>query len=424
MYNPQVQPIGAQLLSRAFENLGQNIESGIQEYKAKKEQDAAITGTLEGMLSPQAVQQYSAIDPEFEKSVEKFNSHSMNLKDKQMFLGKVSGYKATLAEQEKKRMQDMQLQIQQQKLMQMQQQNAMGQQQQSARTQFGQYMNGQGLGVISPEVRAQYEQMSQMPGIQPAMAQQQMGLNAGMLESANQITAQERIAAGKGGKEYQAEPEIMTKDGVSFYRTATGGWTPFQKGMEVTMPDGTVISNGGNVGSSKGGNTTATQTKLQDQAKTYSDLAFQGLEVLENLKPNSVGIRGVVGENAMDRVGAQFNPDLANEGRIKSRGQLRSWREGALRSISTDNKFNKDDVERVIKIMPDDTWGESSPAARQKAMDAIDLFVTKQRAAAKELGRESIWDKSIPEILKDKSIDPQMKQRIIAWKYMKQQEQK
>ena len=197
MYNPQVQPIGAQLLSRAFENLGNNISDGIKEYKAKKEQDAAITGTLEGMLSPQAVQQYSALDPEFAKSVEKFNSHSMNLKDKQMFLGKVGGYKATLMEQEKKRMQDMQMQIQQQQLMQMQQQNAMGQQQATNRAQLNQFANGMGQGVLAPEVQAQYRQDLQDPGIQAARSAEKYGYNPSLIGTFGKVQGQLSAAEAK-----------------------------------------------------------------------------------------------------------------------------------------------------------------------------------------------------------------------------------
>ena len=202
MYNPQVQPIGAQLLSRAFENLGNNISDGIKEYKAKKEQDAAITGTLEGMLSPQAVQQYSALDPEFAKSVEKFNSHSMNLKDKQMFLGKVGGYKATIAEQEKKKAQDLENQINQQRIAEMMRQNAMGQQQNTNANMLQQYMQGQGRGVMAPGVQDQFAQASQDPGIQAAMQQRQFGLNPGVMDSYNQTSAR---LAGANARAANAE---------------------------------------------------------------------------------------------------------------------------------------------------------------------------------------------------------------------------
>lgn len=101
-----------------------------------------------------------------------------------------------------------------------------------------------------------------------------------------------------------------------------------------------------------GGATIATQTMGQKRLIGY-EVAVEGIQdVLGKLRPEDVGVRGVIGENVFDTWVEQFVPGTRSTERIENRAALRSISEQLIEAISADTsgRFSDPDVKRLKEI--------------------------------------------------------------------------
>lgn len=133
-----------------------------------------------------------------------------------------------------------------------------------------------------------------------------------------------------------AAMEEQVQKGQTFRAYGPGG--------EVTAE---LISGGGS-----GGATTATRTAGQKRLAGY-ELTVEGIQdVVTKLRPDDVGVRGVIGENIFDTWVEQLVPGTRSTERIENRAALRMLSEQVIEGVSADTsgRFSDADVKRLREI--------------------------------------------------------------------------
>lgn len=138
-----------------------------------------------------------------------------------------------------------------------------------------------------------------------------------------------------------------------------------------------------------GGNATVgTQTAAQQKQIGY-DIAIQGIgDVLKNLRPEDVGVRGVVGEMISDKYLAQIDPSFANQPRIEKRAALRALREQLIQSISAEpsGRFSNKDVQRIGELASGLEASTSLPELKTKFGELKYVLSSRSRTYAERMG--------------------------------------
>jgi hypothetical protein len=149
-----------------------------------------------------------------------------------------------------------------------------------------------------------------------------------------------------------------------------------------TAPSGTTVFDPatGNpivqIGKQQGGATISTQTKLQ-QGIANLQKTVSSLEEIENtLRPEDVGLKGVIGEQLLDRIAPQFGLDTSDVQRMDNRTKLKAVVQGALREVSADSRFTENDRIAVEEILP-------KAGVRETYQNAIQTSKTLRRIFAK-----------------------------------------
>lgn len=146
--------------------------------------------------------------------------------------------------------------------------------------------------------------------------------------------------------------------------------------------------------------TVATQSQAQQKLLRYEN-TIQLLNHLDNrLKPEHLGAVGVTGEWLMDRGMSQLFPELANKERIDARSTLIAAREGLMREISNDPRFNNADREEISKALPSSGIFESLPDAKQRIDSVRNIITERARIYSKGLGQQTpVWAMTKEEII-------------------------
>lgn len=106
------------------------------------------------------------------------------------------------------------------------------------------------------------------------------------------------------------------------------------------------------ISGSGGGVTTATRTAGQKRLAGY-ELTVEGIQdVVTKLRPDDVGVRGVIGENIFDTWVEQLVPGTRSTERIENRAALRMLSEQVIEGVSADTsgRFSDADVRRLREI--------------------------------------------------------------------------
>lgn len=98
--------------------------------------------------------------------------------------------------------------------------------------------------------------------------------------------------------------------------------------------------------------TTTMQTAGQKRIVGY-EVAIEGIQdVLGKLRPDDVGIKGIIGENVFDTWMEQFKPGTRSTERIQNRDALRMISEQLIEAVSADTsgRFSDADVKRLREV--------------------------------------------------------------------------
>lgn len=129
----------------------------------------------------------------------------------------------------------------------------------------------------------------------------------------------------------------------------------------------------------KSGLTGAVATDVQRQALSGETAALRGVELLNTLRPEDVGVRGVINEVAFNKVLSQFFPGVEKPGVTDARTLLRIFNEQMLKNIKPDAQMNKEDVARLLKALPSLDATESLGSVQKK----ITRFMDESRQIAR-----------------------------------------
>jgi hypothetical protein len=132
------------------------------------------------------------------------------------------------------------------------------------------------------------------------------------------------------------------------------------KRSTVVHPDGRVEIIEGD----SGGATTATQSDAQQTIKDTRKLMDNIDDLTENLRWQDIGTPGVFGEHVLDRFLPMVGVGKPDPKRTDNRTKLRMFIQGAMRTISTDQRFTEPDRKRIEAVMPSDGWVENEERAK------------------------------------------------------------
>lgn len=128
----------------------------------------------------------------------------------------------------------------------------------------------------------------------------------------------------------------------------------------------------------------AVNTKVLERLSA-SEKAIDGLDDLAStLRPEDVGIKGVVGELVLDKILPQFGAKTADLKRINNRTKLRMLAEGLMRTVSFDTRFSDRDSLRIAKITPSPGMAETSEHSQESIATIKNIFAKRALIDAKE----------------------------------------
>lgn len=149
--------------------------------------------------------------------------------------------------------------------------------------------------------------------------------------------------------------------------------------------------------------TASTTTNIQQKNIAYSN-ALRGIsDVLVKVRPQDVGIAGVVGENVFDTWVEQFKPGSANKERIQNRTALRMLREDLFGALSPErlsgSAFSNRDVDRLKELASNLEASTSYKQFQERVGEIQGIIKERVRTNASALG-EAVPDsvKTLPEL--------------------------
>lgn len=139
-------------------------------------------------------------------------------------------------------------------------------------------------------------------------------------------------------------------------------------------------------GNGAGGATNTTLSKAQ-QGLAEAQGAIAELNTLEQtLRPEDVGIAGVVGEQLFDIYLPQLGFNTADVKRMDNRTKIQSLAQGLMRDVSDDERFTENDRKFIQEMLVKPTMGESYPKAMSKLTTIKSIIAKRALIQAKQTG--------------------------------------
>lgn len=216
---------------------------------------------------------------------------------------------------------------------------------------------GQNVPVIrtSPSTVQQVRTPSNSGGTGATTAMKDLAAADAMLAQANQL---ETAGDAAGAKTLRDNAMILKQShtksgGMTFEADGQGGFKLTQGGTDPNVP---LLVTG----------RALERSALAQKAITDMD------SMMKTLKPEHVGVKGVLGEFLFDRVAPQFGLNTADSARISSRTKIGMLRETLMRQVSADTRFSNMDAVRITKFLPSSGIFESM----EHAAGAVDTAKT------------------------------------------------
>lgn len=187
--------------------------------------------------------------------------------------------------------------------------------------------------------------------------------------------------------------------------------------ISTTNADGTTtsvrIGSGGNVPGTSGPVTGNIQqgmvsrglgTKVSVQVAKYENAMDLTKFLEDNLTASDVGIAGNINE-AISRVGGQFNPALVKHKVQLDRAKIRQLRNSVEKEIPEGGRETKTQREDILASLPETGLFESEGTARDALQATRELLASRARNYAGELGRVPLVSMSKDEMNKSLEVE-------------------
>jgi hypothetical protein len=372
---------------------GQNIAATIKQYQQNKLVANQAIGTFEGIAnSNQDMLQFLESDnaPDAVKSAYASLKKGGAVPMEKAAL--LSEFASTYVQQKQ---QAQMRQMQQMKLAEAQKQEQQG----KMLDTLAAFQNGQGTGVYSPQTKQQMQAMLQNPIIAQAVAlRSSTGQTPdqsvlGQLGAAN-IGASSRVAAAEA-RAQEAENRLASQQGMPQSPLAKLQADRAKAIKEGRTQDSAEIDKQiemmkfQNVAPEIAG---GAKSQMQEANADIAQVVNVGGNLLQNLRPQDVGVAGNVGEWVGDKTLPQLGFNSADPQRIQNRTMLSAYRERALKRVSSDSRFSTADREAIEKMLPSNGVFESLPDAKTR-LATVNL-VMQQRAGilGNALGEKPLTD--------------------------------
>jgi len=135
----------------------------------------------------------------------------------------------------------------------------------------------------------------------------------------------------------------------------------------------------GGVAKPPGAATVGTLTDVQKQGLSAENAVRTGAQLLANLGPESIGVRGTFNDLVINRGLAQLFPEMEKEGVAGGRSLIRSFNEKMIKSIKADSQLNAQERSHLEAALPKLSVDESFPNAKKK----IQTFIEESRSVAR-----------------------------------------
>lgn len=158
------------------------------------------------------------------------------------------------------------------------------------------------------------------------------------------------------------------------------------------------------------GTNTATENFAQKNLIGFKAAIDQMGELQKNLRPEDLGLRGVVGEFLGDKVIPQFDPTQStfDAKRVKNRTDLRAGLESLVGQLTNDKRTSNTDRARLEALGPSAGIFENEPRAKQAILTVTDVMKNRAQANALEAGMPieqwMMTDKDIAESVREGKI--------------------
>jgi hypothetical protein len=157
--------------------------------------------------------------------------------------------------------------------------------------------------------------------------------------------------------------------------------------MTITDADGKKITIARGRGAAAPGDTTTTTLSKAQQGLAEAQGAIAELNTLEQtLRPEDVGVAGVVGEQIFDIYLPQLGFDTADVKRMDNRTKIQSLAQGLMRDVSDDERFTENDRKFIQEMLVKPTMGESYPKAMSKLTTIKSIIAKRALIQAKQTG--------------------------------------
>lgn len=164
-----------------------------------------------------------------------------------------------------------------------------------------------------------------------------------------------------------------------------------------TRPDGTfeLIEGAGDDVTTQP--TTGQAGRLQEDIRQKREQLDIIGDLRKNLQWKDVGVAGVFGEWALDRILPNFGANTADLGRIDRRQKLKILVQGAIREVSSDQRFSNADRDDAKGTLPESGIFENFDRAKQGLKTIDHIFAKRNILNRRDLGfKEADFVKEMP----------------------------
>lgn len=123
--------------------------------------------------------------------------------------------------------------------------------------------------------------------------------------------------------------------------------------------------------------------RITKDIKMIEELA----SVERTLRPEDIGVRGVIGEEVLDRLLPQLGVSSADAQRADNRTKLKMAIEGAMKQVSDDTRFSNADRAAIKAVLPRAGMVESYENAMKTSQVLRRIIAKRALIDAKEIGR-------------------------------------
>lgn len=216
-------------------------------------------------------------------------------------------------------------------------------------------------------------------------------------EQADEWLQEANIAMSKGDKELadrlRAKAERLSPKGF-----ALETYTDEAGNQQFRMTQG-IAGGTGSFGKPTGSVITEAQKRLSSTEKSVNLLT----ELERDLRPQDIGVAGVVGETVLDRLAGQIPgmESIVDLKRADNRTKLKTAIQGWVRLISTDERFTDEDRKRAEEVGPSSGALESYPRAIQSLQTLKRIFVNRAKKDIAAIGQQNPEWSLTPEEIKE-----------------------